>query len=221
MAPPRKPDTAELQTAFLTALRRGALVAAAALEAKVAIATLYYWRGRDPLFAMAWESAAALSAEAPGRRLRFDARRRGLFLTAFERSCNLSDACARTGIDPTTVYRLICRDPEFERDCRAALERGGAALELALAARRAEEARAMRGYEIVPRGTMTTDFEQIMTLLARYERRDGSIGPRFVRHGRQQRWSFDDAIELLGRKLKNMEPGWGGKGKKRHGTIEP
>ena len=62
---------------------------------------------------------------------------------------------------------------------------------------------------------MTTDFDEIMKLLARYERPDGSIGPRFVRHGRQRRWSFDDAIALLDRKLGNLQPGWGGRKRKR------
>ena len=64
----------------------------------------------------------------------------------------MSDACARTGVDPATVYRHICRDPEFERDCDSALERGYVALEAEAVAQRAEQARRMLDHEIVPRG---------------------------------------------------------------------
>lgn len=208
MAPPRRPDTAEVQAAFLTALRGGALVVAAAKEAGAPIATLYRWRGRDPLFAMAWADSAALSAAAPGRRLRFDARRKRLFLTAFEASCNTRHSCALTGVNESIVYRHIRGDPAFRTDCRGALKRGYASLEAQAAAQRAEAARAMRSYEIAPTGTITADFEEIMKLLARYQRRDGSIGPRIVRRGRQQRWAFDDAIALLAKRLDNLEPKW-------------
>ena len=201
--------TPEAQLGFLTALRGGALVAAAARGAGVAISTLYWRRKSDPLFAMSWEAAAALSAEAPGRRVPFDARRRKLFLAAFERSCNLRDACARTGVDPATVYRHIAADPAFERDCRGALERGGDALD-----RRAGEERLAAGgrlaaHRIEPKGEMTRDFDEIMRLLARYARKDGSIGPRFVRRSRVRRWDIDDAIALLGKRLEAMQPKWG------------
>jgi hypothetical protein len=201
--------TIEAQAAFLSALRGGALVEAAARDAGVAVSTLYWRRKRDKLFAMMWEAAASLSAEAPGRRRPFEAQRRALFLTAFEKSCNLRDACARTGVDPATVYRHIAGDPEFEQGCRGALERGSEALEREAERQRLASARGMIAHEIEPKGVMTRDFEEIMKLLARYERKDGSIGCRFVRHGRQRRWSFDDAITLLAQRLERMKPGWG------------
>ena len=197
--------------AFVAALRGGALVEAAAREAGVAISTLYWRRKRDPLFAAAWDSAVALSAGAPGRRLRFGAGRRRRFLASFERSCNLAWACEETEVDPGTVYRHVGRDPGFERGCRAALARGVAQLERELAAERAARARRWASHEIVPIGRPTADFDEAMKLLARWDRPDGSIGPRFVRHGRQKRWSFEDAIALLAKRLRAMEPGWGGR----------
>ena len=197
--------------AFVAAVRGGALVEAAARAAGVAISTLYWRRKRDPLFASAWDLAVALSAGAPGRRLRFGAGRRRRFLASFERSCNLLWACAETKVAPATVYRQIERDPGFERGCRAALARGVARLERELAAERAARARRWASYEIEPAGEMTKDFDEAMKLLARWDRPDGTIGPRRVRHGRQKRWSFDEAIALLAKRLRAMEPGWGGR----------
>ena len=40
-----------------------------------------------------------------------------------------------------------------------------------------------------------------MQLLARYDRRSGPVGPRSVGSGRERRWSFDEAIGALDRKL--------------------
>jgi transposase-like protein len=201
--------TPAVQAAFVAALRGGALVEAAARSLGVAISSLYWRRHRDPLFAAAWDSAVALSAAAPGRRRRFAGARRARFLARFEASCNILMACRETGVHPATVYRHIGGDPGFERDCRSALARGTARLERELAARRAAEKRPWARHVIVPAGRMTRDFDEQMKLLARWTRPDGSIGPRFVRHGRQRRWSFDDAIALLAKRLKAMEPRWG------------
>jgi len=201
--------------AFVAAVRGGALVVAAARAAGVAVATLYWRRKRDPVFAAAWVCAAALSAGAPGRRLRFGAARRRRFLASFEMSCNLDMACEETGVDPATVYRHIACDPGFERDCRAALARGAAGLERERAAERTARARRWERYEFAPAGRPTSDFDEAMKLLARWDRPDGSIGPRFVRHGRQKRWSFEDAIALLAKKMRALEPGWGNQAPRR------
>lgn len=200
--------TPAAQAAFVVALRGGALVEAAAREVGVAVSTLYWRRGRDPVFAFAWEAAAALSAEAPGRRLRFAGRRRLRFLAAFEASCNTSRSCGETGVHTATVYRHIKRDPGFRGDCCTAYRRGTAGLERELAARRAARARRWARHEIVPVGRPSGDFEQVMKLLARWDRRDGTFGPREVRYGRMKRMSFDEAIALLAKRLRSLEPSW-------------
>lgn len=205
--------------AFVAALRGGALVEAAARRAGVAISTLYWRRKRDPLFAAAWDLAVALSAGAPGRRLRFGAARRRRFLASFERSCNLLWACEEAGVHPATVYRHIERDPGFERRCRAALARGVARLERELAAERKARTARWARHEIVPIGRPTADFDETMKLLARWGRPDGTIGPRRVRHGWQKSWSFEDAIALLAKRLRAMEPGWGGRSSAKKGPT--
>jgi hypothetical protein len=209
--------TPATQAAFVAALRRGALVEAAARAVGIAISTLYHRRKRDPVFAFAWDAAAALSAAAPGRRLRFAVARRRRFLGAFEGSCNILHSCAQAGVHPATVYRHIGRDTGFEAACRKALARGVARLARELAAERAGRARRWSLHEIVPTGEPTRDFDEVMKLLAQWDRPDGSIGPRRVRHGRMRRWSFDEAIALLAKRLRAMEPGWGERGGAREG----
>lgn len=202
--------TPAVQAAFVAALRGGALVEAAARDAGVAISSLYWRRHRDPVFAAAWNAAVALSAAAPGRRLRFAGARRARFLARFAASCNILMACAETGIHPATVYRQIGGDRRFERGCRAALARGTARLERKLAAEREAARRRWARHEIVPTGVMTQDFDEQMKLLARWERPDGSLGRRFVRRGWLKSGSFDEAIAALDRRLRAMEPRWGG-----------
>jgi hypothetical protein len=65
-----------------------------------------------------------------------------------------------------------------------------------------EEAEA-RGAKLPPEAE-GVEFDRTMKLLARWDRRDGRLGPREVRHGRQQSMSFVDSIELLDRKLRSL-----------------
>jgi len=222
MARYSKTLTPAAEVAFLVALRGGAGVAAAAAEAGVALSTLYCRRRRDPLFDSAWSLAAEASSgwrwdEETGRkvrsagtvrRLRFAGRRRAAFLAVLERDCNTDRAAGETGVNPATVRRHLQADPEFGRDAGEALRRGFEALgrerEAAWAAIRAGIASGEGQWEIVPRGRITSDFDEQMRLMARYERRDGTLGPRRVRHGWMRSMSFEDAIVLLDRKLRWM-----------------
>jgi hypothetical protein len=43
-----------------------------------------------------------------------------------------------------------------------------------------------------------------MQLLARMDRRDGRIGTRSVRHGRQKRWTFEEAMAALDKRLRSL-----------------
>ncbi|HEX8621168.1 MAG TPA: hypothetical protein VF718_04290, partial [Allosphingosinicella sp.] len=54
---------------------------------------------------------------------------------------------------------------------------------------------------LLPAGELAQEFERVMKLLNRYDRRDGRIAAREVGHGRRQRWTFEQAIDLLDRKL--------------------
>lgn len=214
MARYSKTLTPQSQAAFLAALRGGALVVAAARAAGVAVSSLYCRRARDAGFAAAWAAAveastplwrrppAPLAGANPARRARLAGWRRDAFLAALADTCHAADAAAAAGIDKATVHRLIRRDPGFARDCAAAVARGTAHLFREDEAERAA-ARAWR-LPIAPTGRPTQDFDEAIRLLARWERRDGSLGRRFVRHGRMTRWSFDDAMALLARRLRGL-----------------
>lgn len=214
--------TPAVQAAFLEALRGGALVRAAAESAGVALSSLYCRRRLDPLFDLAWSFAAEASpgwawdeqagrkARAAGskRRLRFAGRRRAAFLAALERECNANGAARESGVNCATVRRHLRRDPDFARDAGEALRRGYDALgRKAEAAFEAREARIASGelkWEIEPLGWPTGDFDEQMRLMARYERPDGTLGPRRVRHGRMRHMSFEAAIVLLYRRMRWM-----------------
>ncbi|HET9639887.1 MAG TPA: hypothetical protein VFP12_11845 [Allosphingosinicella sp.] len=216
--PRPNPLTPAVRAAFLAALRGGALVEAAAAEVGVRPGTLYRRRRRDPGFDAEWTAAAEASQrweyrKAPGakarlvrtkRRLRFGGARRAAYLAELARTCNSSDSARWAGVDPTTICRHLRRDPGFARDCAAALAMGYAALELRLAEEQAAARRRLDWRAIEPTGRMTGDFDEGMRLLARWTRPDGSIGPRFVSRGRQRRWSFEEAIVLLERRLRGL-----------------
>ena len=51
---------------------------------------------------------------------------------------------------------------------------------------------------------MAQEFERVMKLLARYDRRDGRVGPREIGHGRQRRWTFEEAMVALDKKLRSL-----------------
>jgi hypothetical protein len=213
---------AQAKAAFVAALRRGAPVVEAAREAEVAVWSLYRWRARDPVFDAAWSFAAEASSpwawdEGKGhqvraagsrRRLRFAGRRRAAFLARLERDCNTNGAARETGVNRSTVRRHLQRDAGFAGEAKAALKRGYAALNVELARQwAAAQARIRSGtskFEIEPKGRITRDFDQQMRLLARYDRKDGTIGPRRVRRGHMRSMSFEDAIVLLDRKLRWM-----------------
>jgi transposase len=204
---------------FLEALRGGALVGEAAALAGAQVSTLYCRRGRDPLFAAAWEAAVALSCAGSGgqpaaggearkpmkRRVRLCARRRAALLRHVGETCDTKAAAAAAGVHKATVYRAMKRDAGLAADHRAALRRGYDALAREAGEREAARRERWRAWEINPVGEPSHNFDHVMRLLQRYDRPDGSIGPRFVRRGRMKRMDFDEAIALLDRRLRALD----------------
>lgn len=216
MARYSKTLTPAAQAGFLAALEGGVLIVAAARSAGVAVSSLYCRRHRDAAFAEAWEEAVAWSSThawrplpgRPGRlvkrrRTRFVGWRREVFLAQLALTCDLTWAAETAGVDRSAAYRALARDPGFARAAVAAMGRGFARLErLAVREREAEAAR-LRA-EIEPVGELVFDFDKALRLMRRWERPDGSIGPRFVRHGRQKGCTFGDAMAMLDRRLRGL-----------------
>lgn len=199
---------------FLAALKRGAYLAEAARAAGFSPSGFARLRQRDPAFAAAWEEAMELS-DAPrfiapqnGRRLqlrkvrrtRFSDWRRELFLAHFAGTCDATAAAEAAGVCESTVYRHRVRDPDFAAAFQEALEQGYVRLETELVRQRLEAQKKLKeGVEAT--GEVAAEFERVLKLLTRWERRGAAVGPRTVAHGRQKSWTFDEAIALLERKL--------------------
>jgi hypothetical protein len=202
---------------FLDAVRHGARIRDAARAAGFTGKGLWKARRADPAFAEAVEEALEDSnvprfiAPANGRRLqlsrprrlRFDAWRREIFLDHFAGTCNETAAAEAAGVCRETVYRHRMRDPEFAAAHQAALETGYARLEAEVLQQRLEAQQRLRDGAI-PQGELATEFERVLKLLARWERRGGAVGPRTVAHGRRKSWTFDEAITAIERKLKAL-----------------
>lgn len=236
-SPGRKPIVdGAAKVAMLAAVREGRRLDGVAASYGVSLQAFYSARRRDPLFAAAWRDAHALSAEAERRppetadgdemrimpnnrrprqrrwmrHVRFDERRKGIFLVHLARSCDLLAAAAAAGVCARTVYNHRRVDPAFAAAFQAALEEGIFRLEVEAARERLEAQKRLRtAIDAAEDDPLAADeegveFDRTMKLLARWDRRHGPPGPREVRHGYQKRWSFDDSIALLEHKLRNL-----------------
>ncbi|MFL6846453.1 MAG: hypothetical protein ACJ8ER_16420 [Allosphingosinicella sp.] len=221
MARYSKVPAAVAKPAFVAALARGATVAEAAREAGATLFALYRWRGLDPDFDLAWREAAEgsrgwVAKARPGRpyravrtkrRVRFAGAARQWYLAVLALTCNSDEAARQAGFHPSTVRRNARRDPAFAAERQAALEQGYARLERLLAAQRATAAARME--EVLDSAsdaeTPPADDETLERILSRYTRPDGRIAPGCVSpEKRRRRWSFDEAIALLERRLRWM-----------------
>ncbi len=217
--------------AFLTALRAGLPRDEAAREAGFTATAFYYAREQDPLFRHAWlwanelsaadEHAALVARSTPApdtaiapnanrrlqarrvRRRRFDDKRKRLFLDHFAGTADAHAAAAAAGVGYSTVVQHRRKDPDFAAAWDEALEVAYAQLEAEAVRQRLEAAGRLRE-GLSPTGEITKEFDRVMQLLARYRRPDGRIALREVGRGRERRWSFDEAIVALDKKLRTL-----------------
>jgi len=137
------------------------------------------------------------------RAVRFGAARKKIVLDHFAGTADAFAAAEAAGVGVSTVYEHRARDPQFAEDWEAALRQSYVLLE-AEAVRQRLEAQARLRASPEPTGEMAKEFERVMQLLARMDRRDGRIGTRSVRHGRQKRWTFEEAMTALDKKLRSL-----------------
>lgn len=228
----RRVDVAAKE-AFLAAIRDGAPREEAAGRAGFTANAFFYHRKRDPVFRLAWTFAHELSAadersatasaklhyeagevrivpnanrllqRRPVRRRHFDETRKRLFLDHFAGTADLEEAAAVAGVGKSTVVQHRLKDPDFGAACEAALAIAYALLEGEAVRQRLEAQRKLRE-GLCPTGEIAQEFERVMRLLARYERKNGRIGVREVAEGRERRWTFDEAIDWLDKKLQAL-----------------
>lgn len=228
---PKRRIGAEAKACFLAGLRAGLPRDEAARAAGFTANGFYYACKGDPVFALARTMALELSARvgraARGtrggspppceititptggrllqkrhvRRPRFDDARKRIFLDHFAGTADAGAACEAAGIACSTYTQHRRTDPEFAAACDEALAIAYAALEGESLRARLEAQRNLRD-GISPAGEIAREFDRQQKLLDRHDRKGGGIGPRSVPHGAQQRWNFDDAIALAGKKLR-------------------
>lgn len=212
MARYSKTLTPQAAGTFVAAVRGGARIEDAAAAAGVAMSTLYCRRERDPAFAATWDEAVAISAGPElvwsparrryqlrrGRRIRFTAERKQIFLDHFAGSANLAAAAEAAGVSQDSVYAHLRRDHAFAAAFEEALALGYTLLEgEALRQMRA----AQQAYRIQPdpdAAAMAKSFDQCLQLLRQWKRRDGTLGPRARPI---DKWNFEDAFAALEKEL--------------------
>jgi len=202
---------------FIAQLRRGANYEQAARAAGFSRSAFHRLRRRDARFAATCAEAIERSAGrryvAGGRRralqlrrnrsVRFDARRQARFLSHLAGTCNAEEAAELAGVSDSTVFSHLAKDPDFAEAYQAALQQGYVRLETEAVRQRLEAQRQLRE-GVLPTGEIAAEFERVMKLLQRYDRRGGEIVRRSAGHGHQRRWTFDEAIRELDRRLRNF-----------------
>jgi hypothetical protein len=103
-------------------------------------------------------------------------------------------------VSVSPVYRHRAKDPDFAAAFQDALEQGYARLEAEALRQRLEAQRQLRE-GVLPAGEIAQEFERVLKLLQRWDRRNGRVGPRTVAPGRRRRWTFEEAIAELDRYL--------------------
>lgn len=146
------------------------------------------------------------------RHVRFTAERRETYLVHFVATGDRAAAAEAAGVSPATVDYHRRRDPEFAAVHREALALCYERLEVeALRLRLSVQARLRAAVEAAgdspPRALLAeagAEFDRIMKLLDRFDRKPRRPDARFTPGGRRQAWTFEDSIELLYRKMKAL-----------------
>jgi hypothetical protein len=228
--PPRRLIEEADRTRFLEALRDGSSREEAAAATGFPLGSLYNVRARDPVFRLAWEWALDLAAVderggelsrraaegGPGDRIapkggrllqrqkmrwvKFTGKRQQIYLDHFAGTADSEAAAAAAGVTTHTVRAHTRKHPEFEAAENEALRYAYARLE-AEAVRQRLEAQRRLSENLEPTGEIAQEFERVMKLLARFDRRQGQVGRREVGHSSRRRWTFDEAIRALDKKL--------------------
>lgn len=188
-------------------------------------------RRRDPVFRFAWLAALELSAvderdarraaakleerratgriEPGNRRLlqlkkrrgfSFDERRQQIFLDHFAGTADEDAAADAAGVSRQTVRAHMRRHPEFAALRDETLHFAYARLEAEAVRQRLAAQQRLRD-NLEPRGEIAREFERVMTLLARYDRKSGGIGTRRHAASAGRVFTFEQAMAAIDKAL--------------------
>ena len=137
------------------------------------------------------------------RRPRFDDCRKRIFLAHFAGTADAHAATSAAGVAYVTVTQHRRKDADFAAGWDEALAVAYASLEAEAVRQRLEAQRDLRE-GLCPTGEVSREFDKVMQLLARYDRRDGRIGIRERGAGALKRWTFEESMTLLDKKLRAL-----------------
>lgn len=144
------------------------------------------------------------------RYVRFDARAQEVFLAHFAANCDAEAAAAAAGVSPSTVSYHCRNDSEFAAAHEEALQAGYAWLEAEIVRCRLEaQARLRAAIAAAGPGEPVladegAEFDRVMRLLARHDRKPRRPERGFREGGRRQKWTFDMAFHELQRRMRAL-----------------
>jgi hypothetical protein len=130
----------------------------------------------------------------------FDERRQQLFLDYFAGTADEDSAADAAGVSRQTVRAHVRRNPEFAALREEALHYAYARLEAEEVRRRLAMQKRLRD-NLEPTGEMAQEFERVMKLLARYDRKGGRIASRQHAPSAGRVFTFEQAAIALDKAL--------------------
>ena len=146
------------------------------------------------------------------RWVKFTDKRQQIYLNHFAGTADCEAAAAAAGVTADTVRAHARKHAEFAAAESEALRDAYARLEAEAVRQRLEAQRRLSG-NLEPtgemarefaRGDLAAEFERVMKLLARYDRRDGRIAMRERAPLPGQAWTFEAAIAALDKALDSL-----------------
>lgn len=232
-APRRRIDVAA-KARFLAGLRAGETRAEAAAGSGFSWRAFYQVRRRDPIFEFGWLAALELRAvdERDARRaaarlaerkadgaiepgnqrllqrkvrrgFKFTEKRQQIFLDHFAGTADFEASAEAAGVSEQTVRKHLRTDPGFAALRDEALRLSYPLLEAEAVRERLATLKRLRD-NLEPSGETAREFERVMKLLDRHDRRDGRIAGREVRRGRQRSLGGDEAFAELDKRLRHL-----------------
>jgi hypothetical protein len=147
------------------------------------------------------------------RHVRFTAERREIYVTRLAETCDSVAAAEAAGVHPSTARLHRRLDPGFDEVCGEALAEGYVFLEteivrLRLAAQKRLRAAIDRAHP-APSETLlaeeAAEFDRIMKLLNRFDRKHRRPDARAARVGRRPALTFDQSLAALEKALDHLD----------------
>jgi hypothetical protein len=198
------------------ALRGGSTFAEAAAKAGVTTKTIGEWRRKSPAFGEACIAAVAESdqpmlvvprggvakwqLQRSGRRHRFTAERKAVYLEHFAATCDGAASAEAAGVCVSTVHHHRRTDPDFAAEWRATKEQSYEHLEAEMIRLRLQALERMRNRGDGLPSLAEEEFDRALQLLREHHKTQA--GSRRGEGVARTSWDFAKSLGVLEKKLK-------------------